>query len=238
MKMLSKENGGSVISNYILINKTNASNISKIIKTVQQPEMSQFLVNAYYNPMNNSINFPSAFREMYRDINDKHVMYAYVGTIIGHEISHAFDDNGSQYDEYGNIKNWWSVDDKNDYESATKKIIDYYSNYEIFDMKIDGAKTVGENIADLSGVKVILSIMEKENATKEDYKKFFEAYAKLWLDNSSKKEIEEFLLLDKHCPNKIRVNAVLSSMDKFYEIYDIKEGDKMFVSKEKRVGLW
>ena len=238
LQLVKKENGGSLISNYILINKNESAKLSKKIKEEQQLELSQFLANAYYNPMNNSINFLSGFREVYRGIDDKYEKYAYVGTIIGHEISHAFDNNGSQYDRKGNIKNWWSSDDKNDYETRKKKIADYYSKYEIYGMKIDGEKTVGENIADLAGVKVIISIMENEKATNDDYKKFFESYAKLWADSSSKKEIETMMLLDNHSPNKIRTNAVLSSMDKFYEVYDIKEGDKMFVSKDNRVGLW
>ena len=238
VQLVSKEKGGSLISNYILLNRNKSEKISKEIKNEKQLYMSQFIANAYYNPLDNSINFPSGFREVYRDITDKYEMYAFVGTIAGHEISHAFDNTGSQYDEKGNLKNWWSNDDKNDYEEIIKKIKDYYSNYEIFGIKIDGEKTIGENIADLAGVKVIISIMESENATNDNYKEFFEAYAKLWADSSSKKQIEQMMLLDNHSPNKIRVNAVLSSMDKFYEVYDIKEGDNMFVPKENRVGLW
>lgn len=238
VKLVTKENGGSLISNYILLTQGDSDNFSKVIKEVHQQTMSQFKANAYYNPMDNSINFPSAFREVYRNIDNKYEIYAYAGMVIGHEISHAFDSNGSQFDEKGNVKNWWTNDDKNDYDTLKQKIVNYYSQYDIQGVKIDGELTVSENIADLASVKTILSIMESENATNDDYKKFFEAYAKLWADDTPMEMIKLQMVTDNHSPNKIRVNAVLSSMDKFYEIYDIKEGDKMFVAKENRVGLW
>ncbi len=237
-KLLDKESGGTILSNLILLNKDSSSNLAKNINKKYELELDQFIANAYYNPLDNSINFPSAFREFYRDINGKYEIYGYVGTIIAHEISHAFDNNGSKYDENGNIRNWWSEKDKKNFEDLTKKIIDYYSNYEIFGLKVNGEITVGENIADLAAVKTILSIMETENATNDDYKQFFESYTKLWNEKITKKEIELQMLSDNHSPNKIRVNAVLSSMDKFYEIYNIKEEDKMFVPKDNRVGLW
>jgi len=238
LKLVKEEDGGTFLSNYILINQNEAGHLSQKIKEKYELEVDQLEVNAYYNQLDNSINFPSAFREIYRNITDKYEIYAYVGTIIAHEISHAFDNNGSRYDEFGNLKDWWSEEDKENYDTLTKKISDYYSKYEFMGFKVDGEKTIGENIADLAGVKTIISIMESENAQEEDYKKFFESYAKLWNDLVAKEEAEIKMLSDNHAPSKIRVNAVLSSMDKFYEIYDIKEGDKMYIPKEERVGLW
>ena len=237
-KLVKKEDGGTLLSNYVLINQYKSSQISKEINEKFKIEINQFNVNAYYNPIDNSINFPSAFRELYRDINNKYEVYGYVGMVIAHEISHAFDSNGSKFDYNGNLKKWWSEDDQKDFDELKQKIIKYYSQYEIMGLKVDGEKTLGENIADLAAVKTIVSIMEEENATKEDYKAFFEAYAKLWNQKLTKQELELQMLSDTHSPHKIRVNAVLSSIDKFYEVYDIKEGDKMFVPKEERVGLW
>ena len=234
----SSEDGGSIISNWIMLNKYYAGNKSNDINKKYSPYIDQFSVNAYYYPLDNSINFPSAFREIYRNITNKYEIYGYVGTIIAHEISHAFDNNGSKFDEYGNLKNWWTEEDEENFDKIKQQIIDYYSNYEIFGYKVNGATTVGENIADLGSIKTMISIMEKENASNEDYIKFFESFAKLWNDKVTKEQIEIQILSDNHAPNKIRVNGVLSSIDKFYEVYDIKENDKMYVFKEDRVGLW
>ena len=238
LKLVRKEDGGTIISNLVLLNQSEASELQSIINKKMDMEIDQFKANAYYNPLDNSINFPSGFREIYRTAKDKYEIYAYGGAIVGHEISHAFDNNGSKYDENGNLKNWWSDEDQAKFDSLKKKIADYYSNYEVLGMKVNGDLTVGENIADLAGVKTIISIMEEENATKEDFKKFFEAYAKLWNEFTTKELVQMQLLSDTHSPNKVRVNAVLSSMDKFYEVYDIKEGDKMYVAPLDRVGLW
>lgn len=237
-KVLSIKEGGTVLSNYIIYNKTVSSLLQEDIKKPIQPSLEQYHANAFYNPSNNSINFPVGFKFIYKGITGKYAKYAYVGTIVAHEISHAFDNNGSQYDEKGNVKNWWTEDDKKDFDEKKQKIADYYSKYEIFGVPIDGNRTVGENIADLAAIKTIISIMESENATNEDYKTFFESFVKLWSDSQTKSEILDTMVIDNHSPNKIRVNAVLSSMDKFYEVYGIKEGDKMFVPKEERVGLW
>ena len=237
-KLLSKENGGSLLSNYILLEQEKSKELATTIKEVKKAGLSQFFVNAFYDPQDNSINMLTGYREVYRNIEDKYAKYAYVGAVIGHEMSHAFDSTGSQFDEKGNVKKWWSENDQNDYSTRKQKIADYYSKFDVYGIKINGELTVSENIADLGSVKTILSIMASENATNDDYKTFFESYAKLWNTTATKEDIEAVMISDNHSPNKIRVNAVLSSMDKFYEVYDIKEGDKMYVAKENRVGLW
>lgn len=238
LSLKSSEDGGTLLSNLLLLNKYYSSSKKESLDKKYVSYIDQFKVNAMYNALDNSINFPSAFREIYRNVKDKYEIYGYVGTIIAHEISHAFDNNGSEYDEYGNLKNWWTEEDKEKFEELKQKVIDYYSNYEVLGVKINGETTVGENIADLASIKTMISIMESENATKEDYIKFFESFAKLWKDEKTKEQIEIQVLSDDHSPNKVRVNGVLSSTDKFYEVYDIKENDKMYVAKEDRVGLW
>ena len=154
----SSEEGGTLLSNIIMLNKYYSSNKSKDINKKYSPTIDHFVVNAYYYALDNSINFPSAFREIYRNITDKYEIYGYVGTIIAHEISHAFDNNGSEYDEYGNLKNWWTEEDKEKFEELKQKIIDYYSNYEVLGVKINGETTVGENIADLASIKTMISM--------------------------------------------------------------------------------
>ncbi len=238
LKLLSTENGGSLISNYILMKQYEAKQISKTINDKFEVEIDHFQANAYYYPYDNSINFISGFRELYRGITNKYAIYAYAGTIVGHEISHAFDSKGSPFDENGNVKDWWTENDKQEYDAKKQKIINYYSKYDMYGTKVDGELTLAENIADLAGAKTILSIMADENATNDDYKIFFESYAKLWNDTSPKQQILLQMSIDIHSPNKIRATGVISSMDKFYEVYDIKEGDKMYVAKEDRVGLW
>ena len=239
VKPISKANGGTIISNTIASNKYDFAKYSEQFhEEAKMDGMSTLEVNAFYNPYENSINFLAGFKGMYEKETNYYRMLAYFGTVIAHEISHGFDNVGSKYDDTGKFYDWWTQEDRENYDKITKKIEDYYSKYELMGFKVDGHKTVGENIADLAGVKTILSIMEKKGASKEDYKNFFEAYANLWAEKANKEAIENQILGDTHSPSKIRVNAVLSSMDKFYEIYDIKEGDGMYIAPQDRVGLW
>jgi putative endopeptidase len=164
--------------------------------------------------------------------------YGAIGTVIGHEISHAFDSTGSKFDEKGQIKEWWTEEDRANYKKLSQKIIDYYAKYEYMGFKVDGEKTLGENIADLGGMKVIVAIAESKGATNEDFKNMFEAFASADATKMNKESAEAQILGDEHAPNQVRINGVLSSTDKFYEVYDIKEGDKMYVPKEERVSLW
>ena len=238
VKLLGKKEGGTLLKNYILIHQDASSKMPKYMSEKYTYSMDQFEVNAGYYSLENSINIPSAFREIYRNITDKSEIYGYIGTIIAHEITHAFDNNGSKYDEYGNLKDWWTSEDRSKYDELKQKIVDYYSNYEVYGMKVNGENTVGENISDLASINTMVSIMESENATDEEYKKFFKSFAKLWAEETTKDAIEMQILSDVHSPNSVRVNAVLSSTDKFYEVYGIEEKDKMYVAKEDRVGLW
>ena len=238
-KPIPKSEGGTIIKYLIEDNKYDLKKaLSEFHEKADIESFSTLIVNASYQPQNNSINFYAGWKGLYENETDYYKKLGYFGTVIAHEISHAFDNYGSKFDENGKLIDWWTKEDRESYEKLAKKIEDYYSKYEIEGFKVDGHKTVGENIADLAGVKSIISILEKRGATKEEYKKFFEAYADLWAEKTTKEGLETQILSDTHSPNKIRVNAVLSSMDKFYEVYDIKEGDKMFVPKEERVGLW
>jgi putative endopeptidase len=239
-KLVSKSNGGTLISNYILSNRNGFDRIVDELNMSSDGSISfdTFQVNAFYNHLDNSINFTAAYKELYVDEKDYYKILGYVGTVIGHEISHAFDYTGSEFDETGNVRKWWTEKDKAKYEELSKKIIEYYNGYKIGNYNVNGVTTLSENIADLASMKCMMTLLEKKNATKEDYQHFFEAYADLWASKETDAAIENDILTDNHSPNKVRVNAVLSSTDKFYEIYDIKEDDKMYVKKEDRVGLW
>lgn len=236
---VSKSEGGTLLSNIILETRIESQNFYKSLESTNNSYMYDNLsVNAFYNPFDNSINFPAAFYELANGEKDYYKKLAIFGTVIGHEISHAFDDNGSKFDSNGALRNWWTKEDNEKYSLLKEKIIKYYNNYEVEGIKVDGERTIGENIADLAGMKAIIYIAEEHNATAENYKTFFESYAMFWATKITKDNLEKQMVVDTHSPNKVRVNAVLSSMDKFYEVYDIKEGDKMFIPKEERVGLW
>ncbi len=239
VKVITKSQGGTLISNTINANKNNYNKYSEELhKTADDSDISTLEVNAFYNSVDNSINFLAGFKGLYENETNRYRMMGYFGTVIAHEISHAFDSNGSQFDENGKLNNWWTEKDKQNYDQITKKIEEYYSKYEYMGFKVDGKLTLPENIADLGAMKAIISIAEKDGATNDDFKNIFEGYADLWAKKENKESAEMSIISDSHSPNKVRVNAVLSSMDKFYEVYDIKEGDKMFIPKEDRVSLW
>lgn len=242
IKINSYDEGGSLVENVINIYKLQSrKEFSKLNKTVDKSEwnMGASTVNAYYNALNNEIVFPAGILQspFYDKNASKEKNLGGIGVIIGHELTHAFDNTGSQFDEAGKLKNWWSTNDYKEFTIRSKKVIDYYSNLRTSDGKtVDGFLTAGENISDLGGIACVLDIAKKiENP---NLKELFENYATIWREISTK-ELREYLLNnDPHAPKKIRVNAVLAQFDEFYKTYNIKEGDKMYVNPEDRVGIW
>ncbi len=238
-KIVSKAEGGTMISNTIGENRFTYDNVKKEYnKKVEEEGLDTLEVNAYYSSLSNSINFLAGYKEIYENETDYYRILGILGHTIGHEISHAFDSAGSKFDVNGQVKEWWTEEDRANYKKLSQKIIDYYAKYEYMGFKINGEKTLGENIADLGGMKVIVAIAESKGATKENFKNMFEAYVSADAEKMNKETAESLILGDEHAPSKIRINGVLSSTDKFYEVYDIKEGDKMYVPKEERVSLW
>lgn len=242
IKISSYDEGGTLVENVINIyNSQSKREFSKLNKPVDKSEwnMGPCSVNAYYNALNNEIVFPAGIlQQPFYDKNaSKEKNLGGIGVIIGHELTHAFDNTGAQFDESGKLKDWWSASDYKEFTSRSKKVIDYYSNLKTNEGKsIDGFLTVGENISDLGGIACVLDIAKKiENP---NLKELFENYATIWREISTK-ELREYLLNnDPHAPKKIRVNAVLSQFEEFYKTYNIKEGDKMYVNPQDRVGIW
>ncbi len=196
-------------------------------------------VNAYYNPHDNSINFPVAISYVVDDRDSYYTNLGKIGMIIAHEISHAFDKTGSLFDEKGNMTNWWTDEDKEKYEKLTKDVINYYSNFKNpYGHKVNGELTLRENIADLGAVECITSIAKEKNANEKELKELYESFAKFWANEYNESISKKQILTDTHSPNNVRVNATLSSNDLFYKTYDINKNDKMFVSEEKRVKIW
>ncbi len=239
--IVSNEDGGSLISNVLNYDKANNKRgLEKLNKPVNKKEwsMTPQTLNAYYNPSANEIVFPAAILQapFYDKKADYETNLGGIGVIIAHEITHAFDNNGALYDENGNFNQWWTKEDYENFNNLSKDIIEYYNQFEVLKgHKVNGKLTLSENIADLGAMSCITELAGED---KKELEKLFKNYANIW----AMKENEEYTLFklntDVHAPDKIRVNAVLSSNNKFYDVYDIKESDKMYVSPEKRAGVW
>lgn len=198
--------------------------------------------NAYYSPNDNSISvllgmiyaYKTVFNLDTTNLEDNYYkILGTMGSIIGHELTHSLDSSGSKYDEKGNYVNWWNEVDKDNFKKLNIKVIKYYDKYNEF-----GDNTLSENIADLGSMNIILKIAEDKKALDTDYKVLFESFANLWCSQKSSYYNRIIIENDVHSFDKVRVNAVLSSTDKFYEIYNIKPTDKMFVNKSDRVSVW
>lgn len=232
-------------------NNTLIKNILKIKKVLEEHElerlknnapatiMSQTTINAYYNPQDNSINFPSAVTNLVDLSKDYYENLGSIGMIIAHEITHAFDSNGAKFDEHGNLVEWWNKEDKENYQRLQKQIISYYDKYEVIAGNyINGSLTVDENIADLGAVNCISNLAKSKNATTTDLKAMYKSFANLWVEKSNEEYQKILLLVDTHSPAKYRVNATLSSTDIFYEVYNVSKTNPMYISKDKRVHIW
>ena len=195
-------------------------------------------INAFYNPQDNSINFPAALYKVLDDNSKDYEMLGSVGFTIAHEVTHAFDNNGSLFDENGEFNNWWTKKDLDEFNKRKKSIIDYYNEYEVLGINVDGEKTLGENIADLGAMKCITSIAEEKKAKDEDYKTMYKSFAKFFLSEYIDSYTKMLMIMDTHSPNSVRVNATLSSTNKFYELYNIGIYDKMYKDINSRVNIW
>lgn len=233
------DDGSSLVENMILISKVESNKQLEILNNNSYKNIiSPTIVNAYYSPLDNSINFPASLKEIYNSNDDYYSILGSMGMIIAHEITHAFDNSGSKFDEVGNRTDWWSENDYQEFEKFQKDIIDYYSKYEVLGINVDGKATVGENIADLGAMNAIVEVAKKKGASDEEFKKMFSSYASLWASEYIDSYQKLLLLSDTHSPDKIRVNAVLSSCDTFYDVYDISKKDLMYVDENNRVGIW
>ena len=230
----------SLVKNIINLNKVvRAASYEMLDTTTTTNALPDYTFNAYYDVTSNSINILTGSTKVIKDINNKYENLGSIGFIIAHEISHAFDNNGSKFDENGFLSNWYTTSSQEKYQEIQNKVIDYYNNYEIIhNVSNNGTRTIGENIADLGAMECITNILIKNNANKKDYQTTYESFAKVWANNYSKSTKVLQSLIDTHSPNEIRVNGVLSSTKKFYETYKINSKDLMYIEPEKRVNIW
>lgn len=251
-KLMIKE-GNTYAENVMALSDWNLKeNLDKIGKPVDRTEwgMPPQMVNAYFNPFNNEIVFPAAILQppFYNYTADEAVNYGGIGAVIGHEISHAFDDQGAQFDSDGNLINWWTEADLTEFKKRGDALADQYSAIEVQDsLFINGRFTLGENIGDLGGLLGAydgLQLFFKENGRPENIdgftpeQRFFMSWATVWRTLTREDALETQIKTDPHSPGLYRATQPLKNIDAFYEAFDIKEGDAMYLAPEKRVRIW
>ena len=240
------ENMGN-ISEFFLLDQLKR----KVNKPVDKTEwlMTPQTINAYYMPTTNEICFPAAILQPpFFDPNaDDAMNYGAIGGVIGHEMSHGFDDQGSQFDKTGNQNNWWTEADKKNFEQRTKVLEDAFGKFEAVPGKfINGKLTLGENIGDNGGLNIAFRAFQ--NAMKENplqkadgftpEQRFFLSWGRVWACNARPEYTEYIITVDPHSPNRARVNAALPHINAWYDAFGVKKGDKLFIPKKQRAQIW
>jgi len=226
-------------------------NLAKIGKPVDKTEwgMTPQTVNAYYNPSNNEIVFPAGILQppfFYQDADDA-VNYGAIGVVIGHEMTHGFDDMGRQYDKDGNLNDWWTAEDADRFTKKIAKLEKQFNDYtELDTLHVDGKLTMGENIADLGGLNISYNALQMSYNGKTpgpvdgftSDQRFFLAYASVWRQNIRPEELMRRLKEDVHSPGDARVNIPPFNMDVFLKAFDIKDTDRLFIPEGERAFIW
>lgn len=233
--------GGTLVENARAFSRIVREYIfSKYHKPVDRNEweMSASTVNAYYHPFKNIIVFPAAILQapFYSLEQSASANYGGIGAVIAHEISHAFDNNGAKFDEYGNLNNWWTEGDLAHFEKLAKEMIDEFDGIPFAGGTVNGTLTVSENIADAGGLSCALEAAKKEkDVSLED---FFINWAKIWRTKAREQYQQLLLSVDVHAPAKLRANVQVKNLDDFYTTFGISENDEMYLDPEKRVHIW
>ncbi|MBT8265959.1 MAG: M13 family metallopeptidase [Bacteroidia bacterium] len=251
-ELMIKEENGYAENMLALANWNLKENLADLGQPVDKKEwgMPPQMVNAYFNPFNNEIVFPAAILQppFYNYTADEAVNYGGIGAVIGHEISHAFDDQGAQFDSDGNLINWWTESDLAEFKKRGDALADQYSAIEVSDsLFINGRFTLGENIGDLGGLLGAydgLQLFFEENGRPDDIdgftaeQRFFMSWATVWRTLIRQDALETQIKTDPHSPGLNRAIQPLKNIDAFYEAFDIKEGDGMYLPPEQRVRIW
>ncbi len=244
--------GGTIFENDMNISRwRNAKGIAKLSQSVDKTEwgMSPQTVNAYYNPSYNEIVFPAAILQppFYNYLADEAVNYGGIGAVIGHEISHGFDDSGARYNADGNLVDWWTEEDAKQFAALTGALADQYSALEpLPGTKVDGKFTLGENIGDLGGVNAAydglqLYLSDKRIGLIDGYtpqQRFFISWSTVWRSKMRDEALKNQVKTDPHSPGMYRAYVPLQNVDAFYQAFDIKPGDGMYIAPDKRVKIW
>lgn len=226
-------------------------NYSKMDRPVDKDEwhMTPQTVNAYYNPTTNEVCFPAAILQppYFDPTADDALNYGAIGVVIGHEMTHGFDDSGRQFDKNGNLAEWWTPEDEERFKTLADKLVKQFDAMEVLPgVNANGRFTLGENIADQGGLRIALTAYlesVKENPAKDidgfsPLQRFYISYANVWADNIRDEEIQLRTKTDPHSLGMLRTNATLSNIDEFHEAFGIEEGNRMWRPKEERVIIW
>ncbi|WP_082438530.1 M13 family metallopeptidase [Nonlabens sp. YIK11] len=254
LEIKSPENGGTLFDNMMAVSKWNRQdNLNDLGESVDKTEwfMSPQTVNAYYNPYYNEIVFPAAILQPpFYDYNaDAAINFGGMGAVIGHEISHGFDDSGARFDASGNMTNWWTDEDNTKFEGLGTNLADQYSAIEVMpDVFINGKFTLGENIGDLGGVNAAYDALQMwlddKGRPEEDIdgftqeQRFFISWATVWRTKMRDEALQQRIKGDVHSPGMYRGYVPLQNIQAFYDAFDINEGDGMYVKPEDRVIIW
>ena len=240
LKVVPASEGGSLYSNERAFTiEQQKYNLEQLHKEVDRTvwAMPGNLVNACYDPQRNDLTFPAAIlqKPFYDLKQDRAANFGGIGSVIAHEVSHAFDNNGAQFDELGNMENWWTDEDYAEFKKRTQAEIDLFDGIEYGPVKLNGKQIVSENIADQGGLTAAVEAAKNEN---DDLKKLFENFARIWANKQLTEAIKSQTAVDVHAPGPLRANVQSQCQDDFYKTFDVKQEDGMWLDPEKRVHIW
>lgn len=225
--------------------------VNRLGKPVDRTEwgMTPPTVNAYYNPVNNEIAFPAAILQFpfYDYEADDAINYGGIGAVIGHEMTHGFDDSGRQYDADGTLRDWWTKEDAANFKKYAGQVETQFAGYKVLDsLSVNGKLTLGENLADLGGLAISYDAFKKTKQGQSREKidgftpdqRFFLSWAQVWRINQLPETSAQLILTDPHAPGLYRCNGPISNIDAWYQAFNVKPGDRMYKSKEERIKVW
>jgi putative endopeptidase len=226
-------------------------NVGKLGKNVDRTEwmMTPPTINAYYNPTMNEIVFPAGILQppFFDAKADDALNYGGIGAVIGHELTHGYDDQGRLYDANGNLSNWWTTEDSTNFVKRTEVLVHQFNHYKIDDLNVKGELTLGENIADLGGLTIAYEAFQKSKKDNKNEEKiegftpdqrFFIGWARVWRANETPEFLRQLIKNNPHSPSRFRVNGPLSDMPAFYQAFNVKPGDPMMAPDSLRARIW
>ena len=225
--------------------------IKKLGKPIDKTEwgFTPATINASYNPPKNEITFPAGILQFpFFDFGaDDAVNYGGIGAVIGHEMTHGFDDQGRQFDADGNLRDWWTEEDAKQFKTKADMVVNQFNGFTVLDtLHVNGKLTLGENIADLGGLNMAYQAFKKTpqgmSNTKIDGftpdQRFFLSWAQVWRGNYLPETTAQLILTDPHAPGQYRTNGPLVNIDAFYKAFDVNQGDKLFKAEKERIKIW
>jgi putative endopeptidase len=243
----------SYLKNNLMCNKAdNEYRLNKLYKEIDRTEwfMDPQMVNAYYSPSYNEIVFPAGILQppFFSENYDKALNFGGIGAVIGHEMTHGFDDQGCKYDAFGNLNNWWTEADNERYKSKTLVLKNQFDNYVIEGMNVNGELTLGENLADLGGVTIALQGLKnylKENPSEDKLidgltpvQRLLISYSRVWRSNARPEDMKQRILTDPHSPPLFRVNGIVKNIPEFYDVFKVELTDELYLSPNERAKIW